>query len=70
MFNQFPQGSLAYVPQQAWIQNDTVKSNILFGRGLNEPRYENILHTCALEPDREILPGGDETEIGEKVSVN
>ena len=58
---------MAYVPQQAWIQNATVKDNILFGKTINETLYSKTLHDCALEQDLEILPGGDMTEIGEKV---
>lgn len=58
---------MAYVPQQAWIQNATVKDNILFGRALSEALYKRTLADCALEQDLEILPGGDMTEIGEKV---
>ena len=61
------QGSVAYVPQQAWIQNATVKDNILFGKQLNTMLYDQSLQACALEQDLEILPGGDMTEIGEKV---
>lgn len=63
-----PQGGVAYVPQQAWIQNATVKDNILFGKTLNLALYGKTLHSCALETDLEILPGGDMTEIGEKVN--
>uniref|UniRef100_A0AAY4E6J8 ABC-type glutathione-S-conjugate transporter n=1 Tax=Denticeps clupeoides TaxID=299321 RepID=A0AAY4E6J8_9TELE len=59
-------GSVAYVPQQAWIQNATLKANILFGSQLEETRYQNVLDACALRPDLELLAGGDETEIGEK----
>ncbi|XP_050416423.2 multidrug resistance-associated protein 1 [Patella vulgata] len=59
-------GSTAYVPQEAWIQNATVTDNILFGSGMNNKRYDDILDACALKPDLEILPGGDQTEIGEK----
>ncbi len=58
---------MAYVPQQAWIQNSTLKDNVLFGKQLNTIRYGRTIHSCALEPDLEILPGGDMTEIGEKV---
>ncbi|KAI0215965.1 Multidrug resistance-associated protein 1 [Lamellibrachia satsuma] len=58
-------GSVAYVPQQAWIQNATVKENILFSKGLRESRYQKVIDACALRPDLDILPGGDETEIGE-----
>uniref|UniRef100_A0A671QU37 Canalicular multispecific organic anion transporter 2-like n=1 Tax=Sinocyclocheilus anshuiensis TaxID=1608454 RepID=A0A671QU37_9TELE len=59
-------GSVAYVPQQAWIQNATLRDNILFGRPYVEQRYRCVLEACALTPDLEVLPGGDQTEIGEK----
>ncbi|XP_015722689.1 canalicular multispecific organic anion transporter 1 isoform X1 [Coturnix japonica] len=60
------QGSLAYVPQQAWIQNATLRDNILFGSELDEARYQKVIKACALLPDLELLPAGDQTEIGEK----
>ncbi|KAJ7325076.1 hypothetical protein JRQ81_018096 [Phrynocephalus forsythii] len=60
------QGSLAYVPQQAWIQNATLKDNILFGSPLDEARYQKVIGACALLPDLQLLPAGDLTEIGEK----
>ncbi|KAM6240168.1 ATP-binding cassette sub-family C member 3 [Spheniscus humboldti] len=59
-------GSVAYVPQQAWIQNATLKDNILFGQAPNVQKYQNVLEACALKTDLEVLPGGDQTEIGEK----
>ncbi|KAM8819880.1 multidrug resistance-associated protein 1-like [Eudromia elegans] len=59
-------GSVAYVSQQAWIQNATLQENILFGSNLNRPYYEQVLESCALLPDLEQLPGGDQTEIGER----
>ncbi|PVD27621.1 hypothetical protein C0Q70_12787 [Pomacea canaliculata] len=58
--------SVAYVPQQAWIQNTTLRDNVLFGKLFNEQRYQQVLRACALEPDLEILPAGDMTEIGER----
>ena len=61
------QGSIAYVPQQAWILNMTAKENILFHREYNAYLYNQVVQACALEPDFKILPGGDATEIGEKV---
>ena len=61
------QGKVAYAPQQAWIQNNTVKGNILFGRQMDGTFYDRTLRACALGPDLEILPGGDMAEIGEKV---
>ncbi|KAJ8319362.1 hypothetical protein KUTeg_004453 [Tegillarca granosa] len=59
-------GSVAYVAQQAWIQNATVQDNILFGKSKNQVEYESIIEGCALKTDLEILPAGDQTEIGEK----
>ena len=58
--------SVAYVTQQAWIQNATLRDNILFGKPFVESRYNSIVDMCALKPDISILPGGDQTEIGEK----
>lgn len=60
-------GSIAYVTQQAWIQNNSLKENVLFGKAMSDENYATVLDTCALRPDLDILPGGDETEIGEKV---
>ncbi len=59
-------GDVAYVPQQAWMQNETLRNNVLFGRALNREVYDRVIDACALRPDLEILAGGDETEIGEK----
>lgn len=59
-------GKIAYVSQQAWIQNATVQDNILFGRSMDQKRYQQVINACALKPDLDILPGGDQTEIGEK----
>ncbi|KAK2168341.1 hypothetical protein NP493_1234g00004 [Ridgeia piscesae] len=60
------QGSVAYVPQQPWIQNATLRDNILFGRVHVPTRYEEVMSACALLPDLQTLPAGDNTEIGEK----
>uniref|UniRef100_A0A8C5NA28 Multidrug resistance-associated protein 1 n=1 Tax=Gouania willdenowi TaxID=441366 RepID=A0A8C5NA28_GOUWI len=59
-------GSVAYVPQQAWIQNSTLKNNIMFGQERREAWYQRVVEACALQPDLEMLPAGDDTEIGEK----
>ena len=59
---------MAYVSQQAWIQNMSLKSNILFAKQYHQKYYDRILDACALRQDIAILPGGDETEIGERVS--
>lgn len=58
--------SIAYVPQQAWIKNATLKQNILFDKEYEEDLYEAVIDACALRSDLELMPAGDETEIGEK----
>ncbi|XP_029962097.1 LOW QUALITY PROTEIN: canalicular multispecific organic anion transporter 1-like [Salarias fasciatus] len=60
------QGSITYVPQQAWTQNATLRDNVLFGSPNDERRFKEVIKACALEPDLELLPGGALTEIGEK----
>ena len=61
------QGSVAYVSQQAWIQNITLRDNVLFNRAFDSARYEHVIDSCDLRADLEILPAGDATEIGERV---
>ena len=60
-------GRISYVPQQAWIQNCTLRDNILFGRSYEQSTYNKVVAACAMVPDLAMLPGGDSTEIGEKV---
>ncbi|KAF9083250.1 hypothetical protein BGX23_011649 [Mortierella sp. AD031] len=59
-------GRIAYVPQQAWILNATVRDNILFGNTFDQARYDIVLMACGLLPDIAMLPAGDMTEIGER----
>jgi len=59
-------GSVAYVPQTSWIQNCSIRQNILFGSTFDRKKYEKVLFSCDLKPDLKILNGGDKTEIGEK----
>ncbi|KAF9285855.1 Multidrug resistance-associated protein 1 [Mortierella alpina] len=59
-------GRMAYVPQQAWIFNATVRDNIIFGKEFNQELYDKIVMASGLEPDLKMLPAGDNTEIGEK----
>ncbi len=63
------QGKVAYVPQEAWIRNQALRDNVLFGKPMKQGVYDTVLDACALLSDLEILPGGDMTEIGEKVSL-
>jgi ABC-type multidrug transport system fused ATPase/permease subunit len=61
-------GSVAYVAQTSYIMNMTLRDNILIGAPMDQHRYNAVLDACALTEDLAILPGGDLTEIGEKVN--
>ncbi len=56
-------GRVAYVPQNPWCQNLTIKDSILFGQEEDPTRYANVLHACALELDLSILPLGDQSRV-------
>ncbi|KFH72327.1 hypothetical protein MVEG_02618 [Podila verticillata NRRL 6337] len=59
-------GSSAFVAQTAWILNDTVRNNILFGRPYDKEKYLRTVKACALVPDFKMLVNSDKTVIGEK----
>ena len=56
----------AFCPQYAWIQNSTVRENILFGKDYNRKWYDEVVDACALRADLDMLPHSDQTEIGER----
>ncbi|KAF8682680.1 P-loop containing nucleoside triphosphate hydrolase protein [Rhizoctonia solani] len=58
--------SVAYSPQEPWIQNATIRENILFGENYDEERYAKVISQCSLERDLELLESGDQTEVGER----
>lgn len=57
-------GTTALVSQPPWIENSTIKENILFGYSNDEVRYQKVLHACALDNDLATLPHGDKTDVG------
>ncbi|KAG0375854.1 hypothetical protein BGX24_008580 [Mortierella sp. AD032] len=62
-----PHGSgIAYVAQTAWLQNTTIRDNILFGKAFDQDRYDAVIDGCALVTDFEVLEAGDHTQIGEQ----
>lgn len=58
--------SRAFCPQYAWIQNATVRDNIVFGQPFDSDWYHEVVDACALRADFRSLPAGDMTEIGER----
>jgi ABC-type multidrug transport system fused ATPase/permease subunit len=51
---------------KAWIKNETVRRNIIFGSKYEKSKYDQVIKSCSLIPDLNIMIGGDLTEIGEK----
>jgi ATP-binding cassette subfamily C (CFTR/MRP) protein 1 len=58
--------SRAFCPQYAWIQNASVRENIIFGKDFDQKWYDEVVDACALRADLDMLPAGDRTEIGER----
>uniref|UniRef100_A0AAQ4QH75 ATP-binding cassette, sub-family C (CFTR/MRP), member 9 n=1 Tax=Gasterosteus aculeatus aculeatus TaxID=481459 RepID=A0AAQ4QH75_GASAC len=58
--------SVAYATQKSWLLNATVEENITFGGPFNKQRYKTVIDACSLQPDIDLLPFGDQTEIGER----
>jgi ABC-type multidrug transport system fused ATPase/permease subunit len=58
--------SIAYCAQEAWLMNDTVRNNIVFGSHYVEDRYKAVLEACALGLDLQTLTDGDLTRVGER----
>uniref|UniRef100_A0A4W2HRR1 ABC-type glutathione-S-conjugate transporter n=1 Tax=Bos indicus x Bos taurus TaxID=30522 RepID=A0A4W2HRR1_BOBOX len=59
-------GPVAYVPQEAWVQNMSVVDNVCFGQELDAPWLETVLEACALWPDVDGFPAGVHTRTGEQ----
>ncbi|XP_075886008.1 ATP-binding cassette sub-family C member 9 isoform X3 [Nelusetta ayraudi] len=58
--------SVAYAAQKSWLLNATVEENITFGSPFSKQRYKAVIDACSLQPDIDLLPFGDQTEIGER----
>ncbi|ORX63009.1 PSS-domain-containing protein, partial [Hesseltinella vesiculosa] len=57
---------IAYVAQTAWLQNLSIRDNILFGLPFDAERYSKVIYMTALTRDLDMLEHGDRTEVGEK----
>ena len=54
-------GKIGYASQIPWIQNDTIKNNILFFSKYDEEKYDEILEKCQLKYDLDNFEGKDLT---------
>lgn len=59
-------GHVAYVAQDPWIMNATVRDNITFGHRWDSRFYDLTIEACALTDDLKTLPDSDQTEVGER----
>ncbi|RHZ55013.1 hypothetical protein CDV55_100368 [Aspergillus turcosus] len=57
---------VAYVPQSPWLQNDTIRQNIIFYSPFDEARYNTVIEASGLIQDLQQLPAGDLTLVGER----
>ncbi|KAI8074767.1 phosphatidyl serine synthase-domain-containing protein [Gongronella butleri] len=57
---------IAYVAQTAWLQNLSIRDNILFGQPFDPERYARVLYMTALTRDLDIMEHNDRTQVGEK----
>ncbi|XP_054881709.1 ATP-binding cassette sub-family C member 8 isoform X2 [Poeciliopsis prolifica] len=55
---------VAYASQKPWLLNSSVVENITFEMPMIKSRYKAVIDACSLQPDIDILPQGDQTEIG------
>lgn len=45
-FNLPREGGVAYAAQESWVQNETIRENILFGSPFDEERYRKGTHAA------------------------
>ncbi|KAI0106279.1 ABC transporter [Nemania sp. FL0031] len=56
---------VAYASQSPWLQNDTIRENIIFNSPFEKVRYDRVIEACGLAVDLNEFPERDETEVGE-----
>lgn len=57
-------GAVSFVSQPPWIEDRTLRDNIIFGYDVDENRYQEVLRICALNQDVAALSEGDLTMAG------
>lgn len=58
--------SIGYVQQKSFIISDTVENNILFGRELDQHRFDKVVAASEFAHDLTLLADGAQTMIGER----
>jgi len=57
---------IGYCSQAPWLQNATIRANIIGPNEFDREWYRTIIHTCALEEDISQMPQKDLTLIGSR----
>jgi ABC-type protease/lipase transport system fused ATPase/permease subunit len=60
---------VAFASQTPWLQNKTIRENIVFNSPFEKARYDRVIEACCLSPDLEELPSSDQTEVGQDGTV-
>ncbi|KAL7629236.1 hypothetical protein AAE478_000756 [Parahypoxylon ruwenzoriense] len=60
-----PNEMVGYCAQSPWLQNMSIRDNILFNFPLDKARYNEVLDACELIPDLANFAYGDKSNIGE-----
>uniref|UniRef100_A0A5S6R647 ABC-type xenobiotic transporter n=1 Tax=Trichuris muris TaxID=70415 RepID=A0A5S6R647_TRIMR len=57
---------VAFVSQDPWLSNSSIRDNITFGKEFDKHFYSTVVDACALRPDFARFPQGDQTLAGER----
>ncbi|KAK5653885.1 hypothetical protein OQA88_7810 [Cercophora sp. LCS_1] len=60
---------IAFASQTPWLQNETIKDNILFNTPFEQARYDAVIEATCFGVDLAELAKGDQTEIGENGTI-
>ncbi|KAK2036628.1 ABC transporter [Colletotrichum somersetense] len=64
--NPLGNGQVAYCAQSPWLENGTVRQNILSVALYDQKWYDAVISACGLEADLQALQKGDYTLVGSK----
>ncbi|OLN87834.1 ATP-binding cassette transporter abc4 [Colletotrichum chlorophyti] len=56
---------VAFASQTTWLQNDSIRENILFNGPYEKLRYDSVVNACCLPVDLREMDNGDQTVVGE-----
>jgi len=58
--------AIAYCSQEAWLENGTIRHNIIGISPYERKWYDSVVLACGLQADVKQLQKGDDTRIGSK----